>query len=102
MSAINNSKKSENKSTSRDIPIVGGIIAVCALLLFAYPMWYVAPEEVVQRVKVIAVTEAGCIGETYDGYAVNIGDCFVEPGEFTIAPVDQKLKERAAQMNPTN
>ena len=102
MSAINNSKKSEKRSNSKDIAIVGGIIAIGAMLLFAYLMWYVAPEEVVQRVKVVAVTEAGCIGETYDGYAVNIGECDVEPGEYTIAPVDEKLKDRAAQMNPTN
>lgn len=50
----------------------------------------------------VAVTEVGCIGETYDGFAVNIDKCSVEPDEHTIAPVDQKLKEHAAQMNPTN
>ena len=102
MSAINQPKKSEKRSNTKDLAIVGGIILVGAVLLFAYLMWYVAPSEVVERVKVIAVTESGCIGETTDGYAVNIGECFVEPGEYTIAPVDQKLKERAAQMNPTS
>lgn len=98
----NYSKKSERRSNKKDIAIVGGIIAIGALLLFGYLMWYVAPEEVVERVKVVAITKAGCIGETSDGYAVNIGECSVEPGAYTIAPVDQKLKERAAQMNPTN
>lgn len=44
MSAINNSKKSERRINSKDIAIVGGIIAVVALLLFAYLMWYIAPE----------------------------------------------------------
>ena len=106
MSAINysknHSKKSERRSNKQDIVIVGGIIAMGALLLFGYLMWYVAPAESVERVKVIAITEEGCIGETHDGYPVNIGKCLVEPGSYTIAPVDQKLKERAALMNPTD
>ena len=82
--------------------IVGGVIAVAALLLFAYLMWYVSPEQNVEMVKVIAVTEAGCIGETMDGFAVNIGQCDAQPGSYVDAVVDQKLKERAAAMNPTS
>ena len=36
------------------------------------PIKYIAvpPEEVVERVEIIAVTESGCIGETFDGYSV--------------------------------
>ena len=52
-------------------------------------------------VKIIAITEAGCIGETFDGFAVNIGDCEVLPGQYVDAPVDQKAKERATAMNPS-
>jgi len=37
-----------------------------------------------------------------DGYAVNIGDCNAQPGQYVDALVDQKTKERAALMNPTN
>jgi hypothetical protein len=37
-----------------------------------------------------------------DGFAVNIGQCQVQEGEFVIAVVDQKVKDRAAAMNPTN
>ena len=40
--------------------------------------------------------------ETLDGYAINIGSCDFEPDEYIIAPIDQKLKERAAAMNPTS
>ncbi|KAF6245545.1 hypothetical protein C6989_03400 [Nitrosopumilus sp. b2] len=65
-------------------------------------MWYVAPEENLESVKIVAVTESGCIGETYDGYAVNIGACDASPGEWVTAAVDQKAKERAALMNPTS
>jgi len=75
---------------------------VSAIVLFVYLMWYVAPEEHTERVKVIAVTETGCIAETYDGFAVNIGNCQVQPGEYANAIIDKKVKERAAAMNPTS
>ena len=52
-------------------------------------------------VKVVAITESGCIGETLDGYSVNLGDCNAQPGEYIDALVDQKVKDRAAAMNPT-
>ena len=100
MSGVNN--QSNNKSDKKSIFIVGGVILVGAIVLLAYLMWYVSPEEYSERVKVIAVTEAGCIAETFDGYAVNIGDCKAKPGEYVIASIDQKAKDRAAAMNPTN
>jgi len=100
MSAIN---RQPNKTSSKSsLLIVGGVIAIGAILLFAYLMWYVAPEENIERVKIIAVTEAGCIAETFDGFAVNIGTCLDKPGEYVLALVDQKTKERAAAMNPTS
>ncbi|QUC65714.1 hypothetical protein NsoK4_06720 [Nitrosopumilus sp. K4] len=64
-------------------------------------MWYVAPEENMERVRVIAVTADGCIAETMDGFAVNIGSCDAEPDEYLVVPVDKKVRERAAMMNPT-
>jgi hypothetical protein len=36
-------------------------------------MWYLVPEENMELVKIIAITEAGCIVETLDGFAINIG-----------------------------
>ena len=65
-------------------------------------MAYTAPEEKTELVKVIAITENGCIAETLDGFAVKIGDCYAQPGQYVNALVDQKTKERAALMNPTN
>ena len=82
--------------------LVGGIIAAGAVLLFAYLMFYTVPEENIERVKIIAVTESGCIGETVDGFSVNIGECQAQSGDSIMAPVDQKAKERAASMNPMN
>ena len=103
MSAI---KRQPNKtgvsSNTKSLLTVGGVIAIVAVVLFAYLMWYVAPDEYVERVKVIANTEAGCIAETFDGFAVNVGDCNVQQGEYVNAVIDKKLKERAALMNPTS
>ena len=98
MSATNPKKSSDKKS----LLIVSGILAAIGVSLFAYLMFYTAPEEVTERVKVIAVTDEGCIAETMDGFAVNIGPCSAQEGDFIVALVDQKTKERAAAMNPTN
>jgi len=99
MSAVNNQS---NNTSKNSIFIIVGVILVSAIVLFVYLMWYVAPEEYTERVKVIAVTETGCIAETYDGFAVNIGNCQVQPGEYANAIIDKKVKERAAAMNPTS
>ena len=92
-------KKSSDK---RSLLIVSGILAAIGISLLVYLMWYTAPEEVTERVKVIAVTDEGCIAETMDGFAVNIGQCNAQEGDFIVVLVDQKTKDRAAAMNPTN
>ena len=103
MGAISYSTKSSEKSSNvKSLVVVGGIIAAVALSLFAYLMFYTAPEITVEVVKVIAVTEAGCIAETLDGFATNIGACNAQPGDYVSAAVDQNVKERAAAMNPTS
>ena len=100
MSAINPTK-SKKSSSKRSLGLVAGVLAAIGISLFVYLMWYVSPDEVIERVQVIGVTEAGCIAETSDGFAVNIGQCNAQPGEYVMAPVDQKVKERAIAMNPT-
>jgi len=100
MSAVNN--RSDKKSGKNSIFIIAGVIAIGAGLLFVYLMFYTAPAEEKELVKIIAVTDDGCVAETMDGYAVNIGDCNAKPGQYVDALVDQKTKERAALMNPTN
>lgn len=83
MSAIKGQpEKSNSSSSKKSLLVVGGVIAIGAVLLFAYLMWYVAPDEYMERVKVIANTQAGCIAETFDGFAVNIGDCNAQQGEY--------------------
>ena len=101
MGAVDN--RSNKKSGKNSTFIIGGVIAIGAGLLFAYLMFYTAPAETMELVKIIAVTDEGCIAETLDGYAVNIGNCNdAQPGQYVEALVDQKTKERAAAMNPTS
>jgi len=100
MSAINN--RSDKKSNKNTTFIIAGVIALGATLLFAYLMFYTAPVEKMEMVKIIAITKDGCVAETMDGHAVNIGDCNAQPGQYVNALVDQKVKERATLMNPTN
>lgn len=93
---------SKTKKASFKSPlIIAGILAGVGLALLAYLMFYVEPANTMEVVKVVAVTDDGCIAETLDGYAVNIGACKANPGDYVDALVDQKLKERAALMNPT-
>ena len=98
MSATRQPGKSSGK---RSLLIVCGVLAAIGISLFAYLMFYTSPEEVAERVEIIAVTDDGCIAETIDGFAVNIGPCQAEEGDFIVAMIDQKTKERAAAMNPT-
>lgn len=100
MSAMNN--RSDKKSSKNSTLIIAGVIALGASLLFAYLMFYTAPAEKMEIVKIIAITGEGCVAETLDGHAVNIGNCNAQPGQYIDALVDQKTKERAALMNPTN
>ena len=100
MSAINRQPK--KSSDKKSLLIISGILAAVGLYLLAYMLFFTAPEEKTEWVKVIAITESGCIAETLDGFAVNIGQCQAQEGEMVIAVVDQKVKDRAAAMNPTN
>ena len=90
--------KEQNK---KSLGIIVGILAAIFVAGLAYMIFYTAPAETLETVKVIAVTEEGCIAETLDGFAVNIGECQAQPGQYISAIVDQKLKDRAAAMNPT-
>ena len=80
---------------------VVGIAAAAAVFGLVYMTWYVAPAEVLERVTVIAVTDEGCVVETFDGFGVNIGECNAQPGDTIMVYIDQKVKERQMAMNPT-
>ena len=100
MSAIPN-RKTES-SDKKSLLLVSGILTAIGISLLVYLLWYVAPEETIERVRIVAVTSDGCIAETTDGFAVNIGPCEAESGDYILAEVDQKVRDRAAAMNPTN
>jgi len=88
-------------SEKKPLLMVGGIIGAIAVVGILYMIVFVEPAIIEERVKVIAVTQSGCIAETLDGFAVNIGQCNAHPGDILMALVDQKVKERAMAMNPT-
>lgn len=77
------------------------VIAGIAVSLFGYLTWYVSPDYVTERVRIVANTADGCIAESSDGFSVNIGPCDAEPGDFIVGTYDAKIKERRALMNPT-
>jgi flagellar basal body-associated protein FliL len=101
MSAISFPKKSSERSNAKSLVLISGIMGIVSLSLFAYLMWYVSPEHSTEWVKIIAVTDNGCIVETLDGFATNIGFCDGNPDDYISATVDQKVKERAIAMNPS-
>ena len=89
------------KNNKVTIQVFIGVVIV-ATGLFVYLTWYVSPDEVTEQVKVVANTEDGCIAESFDGFAVNIGPCDAKSGDVIVATYDAKIKERATLMNPTN
>ncbi len=88
-------------SSKKSLFIISGVISTVAITMLVYLMIYTAPVEVNERVKIIANIGEGCIVETYDGHAINIGPCNGQPDQYIVASIDQKLKERASLMNPT-
>jgi hypothetical protein len=96
-------EKTPSKSSDsgkKPIIMILGILGAIGVLGVAYMLWYVSPNHVTEMVRVVAVTESGCVVETMDGFAINIGPCNGKPGELITATYDAKIKERAAAMNP--
>lgn len=102
MGAIPEKTPRERTDSSKKSMIkIIGILGAIGIVGVGYMMWYVSPNQVTEMVRVIAVTESGCIVETMDGFAINIGPCNGQPGQLITATYDAKVKERAAAMNPT-
>jgi len=80
--------------------MIGVAILATGIILLMYLAWYVSPNEIVETVTIIANTESGCIGETNDGFPINIGPCDSKAGDMISAMVDVKYKQREAAMNP--
>ena len=93
--------KESSGSSKKPIIMIAGILGAIAVIGLGYMFWFVSPNHVTEMVKVIAVTDSGCVVETMDGFAINIGPCAGQPGELITATYDAKIKERAAAMNPT-
>ena len=90
--------KKRSGSSKKSLVMIGAILGGIAIVGLLYMTVFTAPEIVEEVVEVIAVTENGCIVETADNFAVNIGPCDAQPGDVIMAPIDQKAKERALAM----
>lgn len=71
------------------------VLIVMATSLFVYVLWTSTSDKITERVRIIANIGEGCIAETHDGFAVNIGPCDAFPGEVIVATYDAKSKEQA-------
>ena len=94
-------KTSEGKkigSGKKSLVIIGAILGGIGIIGLLFMTVFTAPELVEEVVEVIAVTENGCIVETADRFAVNIGHCDAQPGDVIMALIDQKAKERTQAM----
>ena len=94
-------KTNESKkigSGKKSLVMIGAILGGIGIIGLLFMTVFTAPEIVEEVVEVIAVTENGCIVETADRFAVNIGHCDAQPGDVIMAPIDQKAKERTMAM----
>jgi len=85
MSAV--SREPKKTSGENSLFIIGGISVLVAGILFTYLMYYTAPEENTDLVKIITVTEEDCIVETSDGFTVNIENCNAQVSQYVDALV---------------
>ncbi len=59
-------RSSNKKSGKNSTFIIAGVIVLGAGLLFAYLIFYTAPAEKTELVKIIVITNEECIAETMD------------------------------------
>ncbi len=88
MSAV--SRQPKKTSGENSLFIIGGISVLFAGILFIYLMYYTAPEENTDLVKIITVTKEDCIAETSDGFTVNIKNCNAQVSQYVNALVENQ------------
>ena len=102
-------KTIEKKSpVKRTIALIGAGLAV--ILIITISPWNVFPVEVTEQVTVLAITENGCVGESYYGVNVVVPNCSVEIGDtvmatFFVPAMDQngyydKIEAKLALLEP--
>jgi len=83
MSAV--SRQPKKTSGENYLFIIGVIVVLVVGILFTYLMYYTAPEENTDLVKIITVIEEGRIAETSDVFVVNIGNCNAQASQYVNA-----------------
>lgn len=76
-------QKEKRSPVIKTIALIAAGLAV--VLVFTLTPWNLIPTDVTENVKVLAVTEYGCVGESELGVSVVIPDCTAEIGEAVSA-----------------
>lgn len=82
--------------------IIGGAIAAAVIVMATavFPVWNLIPNNVTEKVRVVAVGESSCTAETQDHFIVNIGHCNAKPGDNITASFDSKIRDRQKPFIP--
>ncbi|MDH3658207.1 MAG: hypothetical protein OEM77_08760 [Nitrosopumilus sp.] len=98
------------KKTPRLKFLVIVAVATSVILVFTITPWNIVPTLVTEDVRVIAVTDYGCVAESSMGHSVVVSDCRAGIGDlvsatFYVPAMDQngyydKIQDKLEMVNP--
>jgi hypothetical protein len=98
------------KKTPRLKFLVIVAVATSVILVFTITPWNVVPTLVTEDVRVIAVTDYGCVAESSMGHSVVVSDCRAGVGDlvsatFYVPAMDQngyydRIQDKLEMVNP--
>lgn len=103
-------QKTTQQKTPRLKFLVILAIATSVIVVFTVTPWNIVPTLVTEEVKVIAVTDYGCVAESSLGKSVVVSDCDAYVGDmvsatFYVPSMEQngyydKIEDKLAMVNP--
>jgi hypothetical protein len=98
------------KKTPRLKFLVIVAVATSVILVFTITPWNIVPTLVTEDVRVIAVTDYGCVAESSMGHSVVVSDCRAGVGDlvsatFYVPAMDQngyydRIQDKLEMVNP--
>ena len=61
------------------------ITGIAVVIMFTVTPWNILPTQVTEDVRVLAVTEDGCVGESQYGVSVVVPECSAQVGDMVTA-----------------
>ena len=77
-------KQIENRLSRRTIMALM-ITGLAVVVVFTVTPWNIIPTQVTEDVKVLAVTDDGCVGESQYGVSVVVPECNAQVGDVVFA-----------------